>query len=49
MVKLFGVEIDTSKMTVEELEKTRNEIQEALNIVKHEILVRKSSKHNYSS
>lgn len=41
MYDLFGVKIDTTKMTMEELEETRAKVQDLLANLNHEIVLRK--------
>lgn len=47
MYDLFGVKIDTSKMTLEELEETRTKVQDLLTNLNHEIVLRKMANYKY--
>ena len=49
MVEIFGVQIDTSKMTEEELEKIRKEARNLIAQVDFEICCRKKAKHIYKN
>lgn len=45
----FGVKFDTANMSLEELEKSCNNLQELLDIFKHEIAIRKISEQNHKN
>ena len=47
MVNLFGIKIDTSIMTLPEMENARDELQEALDRLNHEIKSRKIADHKH--
>lgn len=49
MQEFFGVKIDTSNMTIEELEKTEKEITHLLSSVKFQIQMKKMATHKYRS
>ena len=45
--ELFGVKIDTSKMTLAELKEFRDEFQKVLDNLNHEIMSRMISEHKH--
>lgn len=49
MYDFFGVKIDTSKMTLEELEENRTKVQDLLTNLNHEIVLRKMANYKYSN
>lgn len=49
MQNFFGVEVDTASMTTEELEKAEIEIRKMYANIKHQLSLRKSAEHKYSS
>lgn len=51
MYDFFGIKIDTTKMSMEELEDMRSKVQNMLDILNHEIVYKKiaNRKYKYSS
>lgn len=49
MQEFFGVKIDTSNMTIEELKKTEKEITELLTSVRFQLQMKKMATHKYRS
>lgn len=49
MQEFFGVKIDTSNMTIEELEKTEKEIIQLLSSVKFQLQMKMMATHKYHS
>lgn len=49
MYNFMGVKIDTTKMTMEELEETRAKVQDLLANLNHEIVLRKMANYKYSN
>ncbi len=49
MQNFFGIEFDTTNMTLEELEETRTKILELLKNVDYQLALRKMSNRNHAS
>lgn len=49
MQDFFGVKVDTSGMTLEELQEARDKSRELFSYLEHMLLLRKMSEHKHSS